>query len=192
MCSKQTSGIKICIKLPSLKWIVLRTSVNGVKNVLWCEKFRKIPAYKGHCSLKSDTLPSNWSQVTTILWCTLLPSVNSNVSQLTLISWSDVNTMCKWGLNLTATTAVSAGSSGFSQDRCYSTMRHFIVCFTNMQTHPSSYWRLNDDVHIRGSSWWTQPVEVFLGLSVGLQSGLPNVPYKPPIRKHPVWAILLF
>lgn len=31
--------------------------------------------------------------------------------------------------------------------------------------------------------------QVFLGLSVGMQSGLPNVPYKPPIRKHPVWAI---
>lgn len=31
---------------------------------------------------------------------------------------------------------MSAGSSGFSQGRCYSIMRHFIVCFTNTQTHP--------------------------------------------------------
>lgn len=155
MRSKQTSDIKIFIKLPNLKWMLLRTGVNGVEKKCFVMWKIWIYIYIHMSSLKSETIPSNWSQVTTILRCTLLPSVNSNVSQLTLISWSDVNTMCKWGLNLTATSAVSAGSSGFSQDRCYSTMRHFIVCFTNTQTHPSSYWRLNDDVHIRGSSWWT-------------------------------------
>ncbi len=34
------------------------------------------------------------------------------------------------------------------------------LCASQTQTHPSSYWGLNDDIHIRGSSWWTQPVAI--------------------------------